>query len=36
VVRTAQEDGDVYVMEVAGALDVDGDLTCDWREGDVW
>jgi aminoglycoside 2'-N-acetyltransferase I len=36
VVRTEQEDDDVYVMEVSGALDFDGDLTCDWREGDVW
>jgi aminoglycoside 2'-N-acetyltransferase I len=34
--RTAEEDRDVHVLEVDVALDVSGDLTCDWREGDVW
>lgn len=34
--RTAEEDRYVYVMEVSVALDVTGDLTCDWRQGDVW
>lgn len=36
VVRTEQEDGDVYVMPVGADLDLDGDLICDWREGDLW
>jgi aminoglycoside 2'-N-acetyltransferase I len=36
VVRTPEEDGYVYVLEVDGALDVTGPLICDWREGDVW
>lgn len=36
VVRTADEDGAVYVLPVTVALDLSGELTCDWREGDVW
>ncbi|MBV9838136.1 MAG: GNAT family N-acetyltransferase, partial [Solirubrobacterales bacterium] len=36
LLRTADEDGDIYVLEVARALDSSGDLTCDWRDGDVW
>jgi aminoglycoside 2'-N-acetyltransferase I len=36
IVRTPEEDGYVYVLEVDGSLDVDGELTCDWREGDLW
>ena len=35
-VRTPEEDGGIYVLEVAAALDLSGELTCDWREGDVW
>ena len=37
-VRTADEDGGVFVRPVATgpSLDVDGELCCDWREGDVW
>jgi aminoglycoside 2'-N-acetyltransferase I len=35
IVRTEAEDDDVYVLGVAG-LDLRGDLTCDWREGDLW
>ena len=35
VVRTADVDGAVYVLPVA-PLDLSGDLTCDWRDGDVW
>jgi aminoglycoside 2'-N-acetyltransferase I len=31
--RTAGDDGSVYVL---GDLDVAGELTCDWRAGDVW
>ncbi len=35
-VRTAEEDGDVFVMEVSAPLELTGDLTCDWRDGDLW
>jgi aminoglycoside 2'-N-acetyltransferase I len=35
-VRTADEDQSVHVLDPAGLLDVARDLTCDWREGDVW
>jgi len=28
--------GSVSVLEVAGELDVHGELTADWREGDEW
>jgi aminoglycoside 2'-N-acetyltransferase I len=36
VVRTADDDGAVYVMPGAAALDLTAGLTCDWREGDAW
>jgi aminoglycoside 2'-N-acetyltransferase I len=36
IVRTPDCDGAVYVLEVAAPLDLDGELTCDWRDGDVW
>ena len=36
VTRTADDDGGIYVLEGAVALDLDGELTCDWRDGDVW
>jgi len=36
IIRTQAEDRSVYVLEVATALDPSGDLTCDWREGDLW
>lgn len=36
IVRTAEEDETVFVLEVASPLDRSGDLTCDWREGDLW
>jgi len=36
VLRTQQEDGDIYVMQVSAELDLDEDLVCDWREGDLW
>jgi aminoglycoside 2'-N-acetyltransferase I len=35
-VRTADEDDGVYVLEVTAALDLSGDLTCDWRDGELW
>ena len=34
--RTQEDDGGVYVLPVAASLDLDRELTCDWREGDVW
>ena len=34
--RTAEDDGGVYVLPVTPGLDLRGDLTCDWRDGDVW
>jgi aminoglycoside 2'-N-acetyltransferase I len=36
VVRTADVDGAVYVLPVSAPLDLAGELTCDWRDGDVW
>jgi aminoglycoside 2'-N-acetyltransferase I len=36
IVRTAEEDGGVYVLPGAAVLDLTAELTCDWREGDVW
>jgi aminoglycoside 2'-N-acetyltransferase I len=36
VVRTPEEEGHVYVLEADVPLDVTVELTCDWREGDVW
>lgn len=34
--RTAEEDDCIYVFPLAVSLDLSGDLTCDWRDGDVW
>ncbi|MEU5213609.1 GNAT family N-acetyltransferase [Streptomyces sp. NPDC020742] len=35
--RTADEDGCIYVLPTpAVPLTLDADLTCDWRDGDVW
>jgi aminoglycoside 2'-N-acetyltransferase I len=38
VQRTADEDEGVYVFPVPGGADLDltADLTCDWRDGDLW
>jgi len=35
VVRTPDCDDCVFVLDPA-ELDVDGEITCDWREGDLW
>lgn len=35
-VRTAEEDGFIFVLPVSVELDLSGELTCDWRDGDVW
>ena len=36
IVPTSEEDSLIYVLAVGHPLDLDGELTCDWREGDVW
>jgi aminoglycoside 2'-N-acetyltransferase I len=36
IVPTEDEDGCIYVLPVAVPLDLSGELTCDWRDGDVW
>ena len=36
IVRTEDEDGGVYVLDVDLGFDLFAGLTCDWREGDVW
>ena len=34
--RTPEDDDAVYVLPVTAELDLDGEIACDWREGDVW
>jgi aminoglycoside 2'-N-acetyltransferase I len=36
IVRTQEEDGWIYVFPVTAPLDLDGELICDWRDGDAW
>jgi aminoglycoside 2'-N-acetyltransferase I len=36
VVRTPDEDDCIFVWAAGQALDITGELTCDWRDGDVW
>jgi aminoglycoside 2'-N-acetyltransferase I len=36
VVRTGDADGAIFVLPLAAPLDLAGELTCDWRDGDVW
>lgn len=36
ITRTEAEEGGVYVYPLAATLDLSGELTCDWRDGDVW
>ncbi len=36
IVRTPEEEGAIYVLPGDTPLDLGGELTCDWREGDVW
>jgi aminoglycoside 2'-N-acetyltransferase I len=36
IVPTEEEDGCIYVLPLAVPLDLSGELTCDWRDGDVW
>jgi len=35
-VRTAEDDGSVFVLPVTASLDVSARLACAWRAGDVW
>ena len=35
VVRTEEDDDAVFVLPLSAALDPSGELTCDWRDGDV-
>lgn len=34
--RTEDDDGGIYVLPLGVPLDLSGELTCDWRDGDVW
>ncbi|HYY73356.1 MAG TPA: GNAT family N-acetyltransferase [Solirubrobacterales bacterium] len=36
IIRTEEDDGSIYVLPAAVPLDLSGELTCDWRDGDVW
>jgi aminoglycoside 2'-N-acetyltransferase I len=36
IVMTPWEDGSIYVLPITVELDLDAELTCDWREGDAW
>jgi aminoglycoside 2'-N-acetyltransferase I len=36
VERTLDADDCVYVLPLRCTLDLSGELTCDWRDGDVW
>jgi aminoglycoside 2'-N-acetyltransferase I len=36
IVRTPQDDGGIHVLPSSAALDLSGELVCDWRDGDVW
>jgi aminoglycoside 2'-N-acetyltransferase I len=36
IIRTAEEEGGVFVLPGTAPLDITGELTCDWRDGDVW
>jgi aminoglycoside 2'-N-acetyltransferase I len=33
---TPGDDGCIYVLPLAAALDLHGEITCDWRDGDLW
>jgi aminoglycoside 2'-N-acetyltransferase I len=34
--RTKDDDDAIYVFPVSVSLDLTAELTCDWRDGDVW
>jgi aminoglycoside 2'-N-acetyltransferase I len=33
---TPDDDGGIFVFPLAISLDLDGEILCDWRDGDVW
>lgn len=33
---TPEDDDAIYVLPVSVEVDTSADLTCDWRNGDVW
>ena len=35
-VRTPEDDDAVFVLPGSVPLDLDGEITCDWRDGDLW
>jgi aminoglycoside 2'-N-acetyltransferase I len=36
IVRTEDDDGSIYVLQVAESMDLAAELVCDWRDGDLW
>jgi aminoglycoside 2'-N-acetyltransferase I len=36
IAPTPEEDGSIYVLPGPVPLDLSGDITCGWRDGDVW
>jgi len=36
IVPTRDDDGSVFVFPLLAPLDLSGELTCDWRDGNVW
>jgi aminoglycoside 2'-N-acetyltransferase I len=36
IVRTEEEEDCIYVLPHAVPLELTGELTCDWRDGDFW
>jgi aminoglycoside 2'-N-acetyltransferase I len=36
IARTEDDDDSVHVLPLAVPLDLAGELTCDWRDGEVW
>ena len=36
VQRTPDDDGAIHVLAAGVPLDLDGELVCDWRDGDLW
>ena len=36
ITRTEEDDDSVFVLPLSAALNLSGELTCDWRDGDVW
>jgi aminoglycoside 2'-N-acetyltransferase I len=36
VTRTPDDDNGLFVLPVSVALDTTAEITCDWRDGDVW